>query len=201
MRRAHPALEKSCKSLHHPLNTNTCPFPRATASPPRCGSSSKSWPLAMSPLASPGCRSREPRWQPCSRLPPHGESSLGWLICGGPSHHHRLFQPGTSVSAAVGPHPKKTRITSQRALSLWPELWSILHRVYSRAGTQDVMQSWAPPRHLPAHSSTGLYAHAAGVYHSSSGHSIILVHVMPSDSQVSGSTTETPEPAHSRPRK
>ena len=43
--------------------------------------------------------------------------------------------------------------------------------------------------------------HAPGVYYGSSGHSIPLVQVTPSDGQVSGSTVETPEPAHSQPRK
>lgn len=193
-----PALEESYRSLHHHLNTKTCPFPQATASSPRFDSSSKSWPLAMFLLASPSRWGRKPRLQPRSCLPQHGKSSLGWLICGGPSHHDRFFQPGTSVSASVRPHPKKMRITSQWALSLWPELWLSLHRVHSRAAFKKSCSCGFPPGIVPQLPSMGALCVR------SSRHSITLVQVMPSDSQrlkVSGSTAEAPEPPPSQPRK
>lgn len=60
---------------------------------------------------------------------------------------------------------------------------------------------WVSSGHLPAYSFHGGSGARSGVYYGSSGHSIPLVQVMPSDGQVSGSTVETPEPAQSQPRK
>lgn len=122
----------------------------------------------------------------------------------------QAFQPGTSMSASVGPHPKKTRITSQWALSLWPELWPILQRTHSLfhlqgGGSHSLSGSHTIRGSLQACSCVflpwGLCAHTPGVYCGSPRHFIRLVQVMPSESQVSGSMAETPQPAHSQPRK
>lgn len=97
------------------------------------------------------------------------------------------------------------------SLCLWPELQPhspetplsfSIPREETHEATREVTQSVGPSGHLPAHSFQGQSAPTPlGLCCSSSRHSIRLVQVMQSDSEVSGPTAETLQPVHSQPRK
>lgn len=162
-----------------PSKHKDLPFPGAAASAPCCGSPSKSWPLATSLFTGPAPFIRRGS-HVCSPFPapPPCQPSLGLtqLWC---SASPQVFQPGTSVSASVGPHPKKTGLPANRlSLTLWPRLQphspETLSPFQSLArkltATQEVQHSSVslPAIFLHTHSTGDLSTHTPGVYCSSS---------------------------------